>query len=295
MEQKLELSLAQGSYQNLNNFVSLIKNQIDKDMDIVIAVDGSKGVGKSTLSMQIAKRYLNLLGKEFDVYKHVAYTFNQIKNAIKEIEENKVLIIDEAVNVMMAEDWSKFESKYLKKVFAKLRVKHELCILCIPDFFWLDKKYRGKMINFWVHVYQRGKGVVFVPIRNPGIEDPWFRDWLIKKLKVKMTDFSSSETFENAISRYPCFLDFVSFPKLEDKYYLPYLERRKEATIEAEDEITTRGKGDIGLVVQAYLLRREGHSLVDIATKLGCSHEMVRVWLKRLQATNPELFPSTDI
>lgn len=285
-----ELTFAKGSFQNLNNFVNLIKSFISKDMDFVIAITGAKGVGKSTLAMQIAIRYLNLIGKKFDVDRNVAYTFDQIVQAIENLEQGDVLIIDEAVNVMMAEDWAKFESKYLKKVFAKLRVKHLVVFLCIPNFFWLDRKYRDDMVNLWIHVFQRGKAFIATPSRNPGIDDAWFRKWLVKNLNFHFSDFSPVDGFETKVMKYPCFLDFITFNKLPDEIYAPYLEKRRQAIIEMEQlKKDISRKVSLGEIVTAWKLKEEKNlSMEKIATILGYHEKTIQRWFDEIKATLPK-------
>ena len=289
MEEKIEL--AEGSYQNLNNFCRLIKSWIDKDMDVVIAISGVKGVGKSTLAMQIAKRYLELVGKNFDVERNVAYNFDQIIERIENLEEKDALIIDEAVNVMMSEDWNKFESKYLKKVFTKLRVKHMLVILCIPNYFWLDRKYRDDMVNFWIYVYMRGRGIIFTPKSILGIKDAWRIDWFKKhSSSISFGYFTDPLEVEKVLIKHPGFMDFISFPKLDGEIYEKYLAKRKAAILEYKEEKNLRSQEVLAKVVKAYKLYLDGKMQKEIARELGVAPEAISYWFKILKLQDPTLF-----
>lgn len=282
-EEQKTIELAAGSYQNLNNFARLIYSWLQKDMDCVVAVSGAKGVGKSTLAMQIAIRYLRLIGKKFDVERNVAYTFNEIIAAINTLEKGDVLIIDEAVNVMMSEDWNKFESKYLKKVFAKLRVKHLLVFICIPDFFWLDKKYR-EMVHFWIYVFKRGKAIVFTPNLAPAVQDPWYTEWLKQKLNFHYSYFSPSSIVERMLARHPGFFDFIEFPPLDKEIYQKYMVKREQAVLEAEVEVEKASFiKKAALLLRAVELRKQGVKQAEIAKLLGVSEATLSVWFSSLK------------
>jgi len=74
-----------------------------KDFDVIAAVTGPKGMGKSSLAIQLSRQILNLQGKEFEPERHVAYLYEDVIDKINQLGEHEPLIIDEAVNVMMSD------------------------------------------------------------------------------------------------------------------------------------------------------------------------------------------------
>lgn len=274
--QTQELEIIEKPYANLSNLSSLIKNWLQKDLDVVIAVTGPKGVGKSTLALQIARR----ISDNFNVERHVAYTFEDIVNRFDELNEFEPLVIDEAVNTMMSEDWNTFQSKYLKKLFAKIRVKHLAIILCIPNFFWLDKKYREDMVNMWIHVIRRGLGVIFLP--NLSIsEDKWDKKWF-EKHNIRFSYFTKMEKVVDKLKRHPCFFDFVSYPKLPQEIEDKYKTLRREAIFKQSEE-DMKGKTFstemLKKMFTAYKLRQEGRSYEEISQITGLAKKTLESYV----------------
>lgn len=211
----------------LEKFVDFVKKIQDQDLDVLIAVDGMKGVGKSTLALQLARHYLkkywNYTDSDFkkNLHKFIAYDNMDVLNKIENAEDGQPLVCDEAVRFALAEDWMKQESKEIKKMFTQMRTKHLFVIFCIPDFFWIDKKYM-LMVTAWIHVYARGRSVIFFPDQRIGVEDRWHRKEFKRLLKVPVFMFDNPEKIQKACKRHPNFFDFLSFPPLPQDIYQDY-------------------------------------------------------------------------
>jgi hypothetical protein len=263
-----------------------------KDFDVVAAVTGPKGVGKSSLAIQISRKILELQGKKFEPERHVAYLYEDVIDKINELDEHEPLIIDEAVNVMMSEDWNKIESKYLKKVFAKLRVRHLIVFLCIPEFSWLDKKYREGMVNFWLFVPTRGVFILFTPKVFTAKEDKWNLDKIegvfkgLGYLDVVEGKYISKDILQkvgligNSISG--------TFEPVPKEIYEKYLELRKAAIEKSyeQGEVLKIEASKIPLIIKINEMKNLGFANKEIAKQLGMSEAMVSKYLKLISGSS---------
>jgi hypothetical protein len=264
-----------------------------EDFDVLAAVTGPKGVGKSSLAIQISRKILEFQDKKFEPERHVAYLYEDVVNKIDELEEHEPLIIDEAVNVMMSEDWNKIESKYLKKVFAKLRVRHLIVFLCIPEFSWLDKKYREGMVNFWLFVPTRGFFILFAPKIFTAKEDKWELDRLEGILRgINYSDIVKkkelTKNLESRISTLPTHLTLGAFEPVPKDIYDKYLELRKAAIDKSSEqgEVLKIEAKKIPLIIKINEMKNLGITNKEIAKQLGLSETAVSKYLKLISGSS---------
>lgn len=220
---------ATGSYPKLHNLVDLMwrMNRMD-DLDSTVGISGFKGCGKSTLSIHMARFIVkDHLKDNFQLEKYVAYSLDDVNRLAEELDNFSPLVMDEAVNFALGEDWMISEHKALKKTLTKIRTKHLFFFFNIPDLWWLDKKYRENLMNMWLHIVKKGIAVFSLPNLSPGIEDRWFRKWLIDAFKTfRWNYFSEAVDLLRKMRIYPCYQDSFTFPKLNAEIYAKHLRLR---------------------------------------------------------------------
>lgn len=263
------MQFTEGSFPKLNQFVEMLRAmQLREDFDVLVGVSGFKGFGKSSFSIQVARRYVEkYFNEKFDLAKYTAYTIEDVFRLADKLERYSPLCCDEAVNFAMGEDWNKAENKRLKKVFTKIRTKHLIFFFNIPDLWWLDKKYRENMMTLWIHIVKkdvlRGHARVMLALPNlaPAIEDRWHRDWLLKAFKkVHWHFFSDIEKMMKILRKYPCYYDEFTFPKLPERIYQKHLELREKRMLdEAYEPISRR---DLILYSPVFHLHNDLHSVM---------------------------------
>ncbi len=131
-------------------------------------------------------------------------------------------------------DWAKKESKELRKKLAEVRTKHLLFILCFPlKVTKVEKTYLDSFVNYWIALFGRGVGSIFVKDQNPA-NDPW----RIKEFKDigSYTEFTSITDIEKKLKKHPNFWQIIKFPKPPDWLYQKYLEIR-EKNVYNEDSV----------------------------------------------------------
>jgi len=173
----------------------------------------------------VAKFWCYLLGTKFNCKKNIVYSNTQVLDAIDNLPKFSPVLCDEAIDFASAQNWNKAENKKLKIKLGKIRTKHMLFILCWP---WsidkLDKIYFQSYINYWIDLYTRGKGTVFVRDLNP-VSDPWKLDYF-KKLG-SFNEFTAESTIKKMYQKHPNYWNTLNVPKPSEKFYLEYMKIRE--------------------------------------------------------------------
>ena len=225
-------------YRNLANY------------DTLIILTGQKGAGKSSFALMLAREWCKLLGIKFNSNIHFAYTNAQMTNAIEKLPKFSPLVGDEAVNFATSEGWALKANKELKKRLAQVRTKHFFFILCFPlKVYKVDKMYLDSFVNYWIDVFGRGRGALFVRDMNP-VHDSW-------RLKSFMdirayNEFTPSKDVERALRKHPNFWHVMRAPKPPKRVYEKYLKTRERNVY---NDATVMGTVDKNDIVRSLLLK----------------------------------------
>jgi len=254
------------SYENFNKLIEYFRKWQEADLFPIIAVTGPLGQGKSSFSIECAKNYVKRYFNEnwFKCKKYIAYDNEEVLEKYYSLDEFSPLIADEAARFAMGEDWNRFENKQLKKLTAQIRPRHLLFFLNLPNFIWLDSKYRDELVSMWVWIPTRGYAVVFMPDNNPSIKDRWHLKEL-GKYKKRITPFTDIDKVHHLVKNNPCLFDIVKFPKVPEDIYEVYLKIRNEKTFEENEEKFLNQK-DIGRIM-CYNIRTRWPMILETVNK----------------------------
>lgn len=148
----------------------------EKDEDCVIAIDGSEGVGKSTLAFQIGKYLdptLNL--------SRVVFSPEEFREAILKAKKRQCIIFDEAFTGFSSRASLSGVNRTLVSLMMQMRQKNLLVIIVLPTFFLLDKYVALFRTSFLIHTY-----------KNKGIKG-YFR--IYNKQKKKLLFLAGRQTY----------------------------------------------------------------------------------------------------
>lgn len=218
-------------YRNLANF------------DTLILLTGDKGVGKSSFAIMLAKEWCRLIGVKFDPNKYIAYTNQQTQDKVQDLNRFMPLICDESVLFCSSENWNKRENKNLKLRLAQVRTKHLFYILCFPlKIAKVDKSYLDSFVNYWIDLFSRGKGALYVRSLNPSQES-----WRIKDFQDlgSYNEFSTAEMIAKKLSKHPNFWYLITAPKPSEKLYKKYLLVRERNVYNQSGALANITKQDI--------------------------------------------------
>lgn len=218
-------------YRNLANF------------DTLILLTGDKGVGKSSFAIMLAKEWCRILGIAFNPNTFIAYSNVQMTERIENLNKFSPLIGDESVLFASSENWNKRENKDLKLKLAQVRTKHFFFILCFPlKIKKVDKSYLDSFVNYWIDLFSRGKGALYVRSLSPAMES-----WRIDDFKElgNYNEFTSSEEIAKKLSKHPNFWYLITAPKPSEKLYKRYLMVRERNVYNQVGALANISKQDI--------------------------------------------------
>lgn len=221
-------------YTVFKNFIEMLLYRNLANYDSMVLMTAEKGTGKSSASIMLARAWCKLIGIKFDPDRHIAYNNSDVMNKIDKLNKFEPIICDEAVRFVSSEDWAKAENKELKKKLAQVRTKHLLFILCFPlKIYKVEKTYLENFVNYWIDLYGRGTGAIYVKDRNPVGESWRMREF--EKLG-HFNEFTNKEKVLQILKKHPNFWQQIKFPKPPKWLYDRYLKVR-EKNIYDEDHI----------------------------------------------------------
>ena len=222
---------------NLKKMSKMITKILENKFDCFIIIEGNRGLGKSTLAINLARRVAREFKKKgkkkykFKWYNSLIYTKKQTKKFWHKWES--LGIADEMINVTFNRDFYDSEQKDIIKMINMNRDHCNFFIACVPQFQTLDNQIEN-LCKIRLTVVRRGVAVVQTPNRTIYIKDQWDqrtnekieREWV--KKGIRKPQYSRLTTFRG----------LLMFPKLSDKAEKKYQEiKDKKRNLVAKEEM----------------------------------------------------------
>lgn len=152
------------------------------DYDLVVAITGYEGSGKSTFAIMLAEIAKNKLGYDYTFPKNPREFLDALNN-----ESIKLIIIDEAVANLYSRNAMSKENKQFVTLLTMCRSKNKIMLFLIPRLRNIDLYMRGDRIFQWIEIRSRDSNT------NTGTAMWFMRD---------MNDFANVETFDMKLISY---------------------------------------------------------------------------------------------
>jgi len=242
-KQYFEPRTTQRGFQIFRDFVKHLMYRNLANFDSMILITAEKGVGKSSAAIMLAREWCKMIGIRFNPKRHIAYNNSEVMAKIELLRKFEPLICDEAIRFASAADWNRRENKELKKRLAQVRTKHLFYILCFPlKIYKLEKTYLESYVNYWVDLFGRGRGAIYVKDRNP-VHDSWR---MKEFLKIgSYTEFTILSKVREKLKKHPNFWQIIKFPKPPNWLYERYLKIREKNIYDDENVMQNVTKEDI--------------------------------------------------
>ena len=240
-------------YHIFRDFVKLLLYRNLANYDSMILLTADKGMGKSSAAIMLAREWCRLLGIRFDPKRHIAYNNADVMYKIDQLNKFEPIVCDEAIRFASAAEWAKKENKELKKKLAQVRTKHLLYILCFPlKVEKLEKTYLESYTNYWIDLFGRGLGAIYVKDKNPSQDS-----WRINEFKKvgSYTEFTYLNKVKKQLEKHPNFWSIIKFPKPPKWLYERYLITREKNVYDDENVFMNVAKEDIHRALLILALR----------------------------------------
>jgi len=245
---------------NLRYLIYFIRRRLRKDWDIVIALSGEEGSGKSTLGGLMA----SLIDKKFNLIDNMALLPDE-KQVVKEycaLNKYQCYVIDEAVRAFYKMNFMTTMTQTLVKMWATERYQNKATLLIIPRFTDLVENFRNHRVKLWIHVICRGRALVYIRNDDPHNNDPWSIN-LARKIKSRYNKRKNLSllTIDDRVAierKLPNFLFEFRFPDYPIEFKKAYQKLKEESRIEL-DKIgeTSKDKKESNTTTQLRSQRNE--------------------------------------
>lgn len=169
------------------------------------------------------------------------------------VKDNNNYIANDFVVHNSSQDWNRKENKELKKKLAQVRTKHLLYVLCFPlKLYKLEKTYLESYTNYWVDLFARGLGAIYVKDRNPIMDS-----WRMKEFgKIgSYTEFTNPSHVREKLKKHPNYWQLIKFPRPPEWLYTRYLKVREKNIYDDENVLQNVSKEDIHKALLIMSLR----------------------------------------
>ena len=170
--------------------------------------------------------------------KNIIKTYDIVK-----VTDNNNYISNSIVVHNSGAEWNKKSNKQLKIKLAQVRTRKLLMILCYPlKIQRIETNYLNSFVNYWIHLFGRGSGGIFVPDMNPA-NDPWRIKAFLKL--GSYTEFTQMTKIEGILKKHPNFWTSIKFPKPPKWLYSSYLKVREKNVYDSDDILNSVSNDDI--------------------------------------------------
>jgi hypothetical protein len=146
-------------------------------------------------------------------------------------------------------DWNTRSQKVLNKYFSVNRSKNKTTFLLIPYFTDLTPYFRKYRCKIWIHIYAKGKGVIFKRTRKETSDDPWDLKTDEKIFDSKTKGLYNSEVGDELLleiyrsyKKYWREFEFDDLSSHEKKIYKEFKEKYQSVGLEEDDKVSVTAR-----------------------------------------------------
>lgn len=219
----------------VDEFAGLIHKLLRSDRDVNLACGGFTGVGKSTFTAKLQKKYSVISNTKWD-FDRMTWDRNELMRWIDGEGDNKkgqlpeysAILADELFLLFFSRNWYDREQIDSISVFNMCRDRHLFIAGNVPNFWEIDAAFRER-IRFYAYLPERGVAWVFEQERNPFSKDPWNVN-------------ENQRLFRKFGNPYKCpnFAFEISFDDFDEDDKKRYLAIRNKKRVEAIDDKKAR-------------------------------------------------------
>ena len=199
--------------------------------DGIICIDGSRGLGKSTLAYKIAMGF-----PQFKAERDIVYSKEDVLRNVA-TQKFGIIFADEMINAAFKRDFYDALQKDLIKTLNMYRDSCNIVLMCIPNFHDLDRALKS-LVKMRITVLYRGTALIQVPLKRIHTDDPWDSKYNMK-IEQEWIERGLVDYRYNRLSTYAGILHYGDLQPLQREKY----ERIKASK---RNQLILSGSLDIG-------------------------------------------------
>ena len=270
---------------------------VRSDRDVVGAITGNEGEGKSALAIDMGKN----CDPRFDIEQDEVGTTKKQEMLDKMMDKKRYgcVVVDEAIKKLYKQNWQSKSQRFLNQLYTLCRQENKITILCLPRFIDLNEFFRNHRVKYWIHIVQRGTAVAFMRDWSPFTKDPW---WMAENQKIidassrgkSIVDIDVEDKLK-ILSKSKNFLmdfKFTDFdPEDKEKYLRCVGSKKYEGNLDDEDVGETDAMKRVRLQRDKLIemMVRRGAKQTEMMKEIGLSPNAIRE--ARMRAT-PSMSPA---
>lgn len=151
----------------VKDVVEIIDKCQERQFDVIFFIEGKRGLGKSTLAWQLAKKCKSKFNPKTDL----CYSRKEVIQQLRK-KKRGVIVGDEFINVGFKRDFYVEDQKVLIKGLNMYRDSFNILIGCIPNFQNLDNQLKD-LCKLRFTVIRRGIALVHRQVESHFMTDKW--------------------------------------------------------------------------------------------------------------------------
>lgn len=266
------------------------RHRLEDGKDVVVAVTGDEGDGKTTLGYHICLA----TDSTFHLERNILYSpnYEEMKNKVKSLPRYSAILADEAIKALYKLRWQDKMQQYINILYGICRDENKLSVLCMPRFTDFNEFFRQHRIRFWIWIVDpiskstnTGHAIVLSRSWNPFTSDAWNYKEMDKIIvqyahdkRLRESEFNLNHKI-HIISRSRNYVGMIEFSKMPDDEFGRYLELKRQFAYEGMEKSDTpiEGKREAKQREQIKILCKlaieKGIETKDIAEKLNVTRE----------------------
>lgn len=260
----------------------------DNIKDIVIAIAGPRGYGKSTLEIHMGY----LIDDHFEMKKNMSIISNisEIEEKFNNLKPKSVMGIDEAIRSLFKQNFMEKLQQTIVKMLDTGRFKNLCIIACTSRFKDLAETFRNNRVNILIQLTEAGRAVAIEKDPNPFSSDPWWVEGM-RKMIGKKRNIDIHELIKHYHPGYLCEFTFPILPKEIEDEYLEFKLMGNDTSTTKEEKLNISGKLYKDALQKLLLYTANNHlkgekKLMDVT---GLSRHRIKELLREFNLHKEEL------
>lgn len=190
---------------------------------------------------------------KWEASRFIAYDNKDVIDKLYNSPQHWPIVIDEAMNVIAAQNHNRTEVKFLKQLLTVVRPRRYILFFCVPEASWVDSKVREGMSSFWLRMVERGVGIMFEKDKGEVMDKYHVKD--MAKMMGTVKFFTPMAKIKRNLKKHPCYFSTFKFPPLPEKVYDEYELVRNQLNLQRQVEEMELSNKDIAKMATYNLIR----------------------------------------